>query len=177
MEGEKRKNEEATSRPPQLPRRLRPSAVASKCTRHSISDCGSRISDWIADCDPQSEIRNPKCLAGDVAATGAHPVRAVAHFHPDRMPATVLASERPVTEIVLAAQFIGDTGRGRVEIVRVANDLGSSTAVVGHVAQRDDVDAFVVRLPPAGPSSAARRLLGPAWRRPASASGKWKWHR
>src|SRR5262249_33479378 len=57
------------------------------------------------------------------------------------------------------------------------NDLGSPAAVVGHVAQRDDVDAFVIHLPPAGPSSAARRLLGPAWRRPASASGKWKWHR
>src|SRR5580765_1075385 len=132
----------------------------------------------IVDLGLRTGKRDPRCLAGDIPATGAHPVRAVAHFHPDRMPATVLVSVRPITEIVLPAQFIRDASRGRVEIVRVANDLGSPAAVVGQVAQRDDVDAFVVRLPPAGPSSAAaRRLLGPTRSRPASASGKWKWHR
>jgi hypothetical protein len=44
--------EEATSRPPQLPTRLRPSAVASKCTRYStgtqhFSDFRFQTSDWI----------------------------------------------------------------------------------------------------------------------------------
>src|SRR2546425_5341475 len=46
-------SDEATSSPPQLPSRLRPSAVARTGTAHSIADCGLRIADCglrIADC-------------------------------------------------------------------------------------------------------------------------------
>src|SRR6185436_16549615 len=66
-------------------------------SRANARDILFRIADWIA--DPKSDVQYPRCLTGDIAATGAHPVRAVAHLNPNRMPATVLVSERPITEI------------------------------------------------------------------------------
>src|SRR5213596_2267581 len=51
MGSENRTRDDATSRPPQLPSRLSPSAVAIECTGHSIADCGLRNADWtITEC-------------------------------------------------------------------------------------------------------------------------------
>src|SRR2546428_12943752 len=114
-------SDEATSSPPQLPSRLRPSAVARTGTAHSIADCGLRIADCgmrnaecglivdcrvIVDCcrltsqspidqstiNPQSAILNPQWLARNISAARAHAVVAVAQFDADRMPAAVFLS-------------------------------------------------------------------------------------
>ena len=85
----KRRSEEATSRPPQLPRRLRPSAVASRGTRHSISDRGS--------VGLRTRLRSAVSEMLSWRRTRAARARgsAVAHFDADRVPAAVLLSGRP----------------------------------------------------------------------------------
>src|SRR5216684_3614355 len=114
----KNTSDEATSRPPQLPRRLRPSAVASTCTRHSIADRGLRIADWIADwiadCDWRSAI-----LARDVPAARADAVIAVPHFDADGVPAAVFLAAGWIAQIVLLAQLVGDVRGRRIEVARV----------------------------------------------------------
>src|SRR5580765_8665672 len=93
------------------------------------------------------------------------------------MPAAVLLSARRVAEVVLLAQLVGDArGRG-VEIARIADDLGAPAAVVGHVAERHDVDTIVIRIAAAVPAvaaaaaSSARRLPRVDGRR----SAEWAW--
>ena len=145
---------EATSRPPQLPRRLRPSAVASTGTRHSSF--------------------------ADISPSRADAVGAIAELDADRVPAAVFLSARRIAEVVLLAQLVGDAGGRRIEIARIADDLGAAAAVVGHVAQRHDVDAIVVQTAAstsaAAPATAPRRAAGAgrsaACRRTDRAPGK-----
>ena len=140
MRSLKSSSDEATSRPPQLPRRLRPSAVASRGTRHSSVR------------DGLSSRRTPP---------RAHAIaRGSAHFDADRVPAAVLLPGRRVAEVVLLAQFVGDARRRRIEIARVADDLGAAAAVVGHVAQRDDIHAIVDRRAATRPPAARRPAAG-----------------
>src|SRR5262245_55631203 len=81
------------------------------------------------------------------------------------MPASVFLLRRLVSEVVLLAQFIGDGGRGRIHIARIADDFGLTAAVVRHFTQRRDVDA--VGEDAAGRSAAlpAENLKAPAWAR------------
>src|SRR5689334_10812777 len=97
-------SDDATSSPPQLPRRLRPSAVARTGTRHC----------------------NVGRLTGYVSPAGADAVVAVAQLDADRVPAAVLLAVRRIAEIVLLAQLVGDVRRGRIEVHWIANDLGAA---------------------------------------------------
>src|SRR5262245_2874263 len=90
------------------------------------------------------------------------------------MPASILRCRGRVSEVVLLADFVRDAGGGRIDVARIPNDLRASAAVVGHVAECNDVDAFIAwprslaaiaaenlrpyRVPPAaGPPAAAGR--------------------
>src|SRR5438105_10492846 len=116
--------------------------------------CKSAISNW------HSAI----ALACHVPAPCTHAVVVVAHLDADRMPLAVFRAARLVSQIVLLAQFVGDARRRGIEIVRVANDLRAAAAIVGHVAQRRDVDAIV---------RVAARTSAPS-ARAASAASDWR---
>src|SRR5437016_1385016 len=81
-------------------------------------------------------------LACEVAAPRANAVIPVFDFNANRVPAAVLLPQRCVPEIVLLAQLVRDVRRGRIEIARVADDLGATAAIIRHVAQGADVDAI-----------------------------------
>ena len=153
----KRRSEEATSRPPQLPRRLRPSAVARRGTRHSMR---LRIA-----------VTYSRCSRGG-RGRGSVPFRTSTRMvcqRPSFFP------RRRIAEVVLLAQFVGDARGRRVEIARVADDLGAPAAVVGHVAQRGDVDAIVAGDAAASCRCAAERSAAAARPPlPAPATGKRK---
>src|SRR5947209_2113582 len=134
---------DATASPPKPPSRLRPSATASKGTRHSIS-------------------------ARDVTAARAHAVVAVPHFDTDRVPAPVFLSACLISEVILLAQLVGDARRRRIEIACVADDLGTPTAVIGHLAQRDDVDSVVAACAARPPARAAAATAPRRRKRPPS---------
>src|SRR5438034_388421 len=127
----------------------------------------------------EKAIDRVRDLTRDVPAPCANAVVAGTDFDPDRMPAPVLLCRRWVTEIVLFAQLVRDVRRGRIQVARIANDLGAAAAVVGHVAQGDDVDAIIVWRPAARPASAssAVRRLRPASSTAAPARRKWEWNR
>src|SRR6185436_16286220 len=92
-------------------------------------------------------------LRRDVAATSTDPVTRIAELHANGMPAAVLFSGREVSERVLLAEFVGDGGGRGVEVLRIAHDLGPSSAVIGQVAQRSNVD----RVAASGPRATLRR--------------------
>src|SRR5438132_671378 len=101
-----------------------------------------------------------------IAATRSNSIRVILDFHPNRVPPAIFLSRRWIAQVVLLAQLVGDTrGRG-VEIPRIADNLGAAAAVVGHVAQRGDVDAVVTAR--ARPSAAAAGAAGHADRRPSA---------
>src|SRR2546430_1220840 len=105
---------DATASPPKPPSRLRPSATASKGTRHSIP-------------------------ARDVPAGRGQGVVAVPHFDRDGVRAPFFLPSSLISEVVLLPHPVGDARRRRMEPACVANALGPPAAVIGHLAQRDDV--------------------------------------
>src|SRR6267142_3922316 len=96
-----------------------------------------RVTDSIR--NPQSSLRNSGCY---ISPAGAHAVVAVADFDADGVPAAVFLPAGRIANVVLLAQLVGDVRRRRIEIARVADDLGPPAAVVGHIAQRRDVHAI-----------------------------------
>src|SRR5205823_3788878 len=161
-----------------------------------IADCGGRIAGdelRMADCGlairNQSATRNPRSAmsACYIPSACANAVVVVSDLDADRMPAAVLRAGGLVAEVILLAQLVGDARGGRIQIARIADDLGTTAAVVGHVAQRLDVDAIVVASAPAGAASATagRSADGTARRPPADSaadrriarSSAWKGHR
>src|SRR5262249_7372996 len=79
-----------------------------------------------------------------------------------------------VAEIVLLAQFVGDAFSRRIDVARIANDLGTAATIVRQVAQRDNVDAIVSwpasRIAAALTENLSQQREAPTW--PAS-PGKW----
>src|SRR3954452_8465596 len=103
----------------------------------------------------------------DVTPACTDAIIAIAKFDTNRMPSSVLLAFGRVAEIVLPAQFVGDVRGRRIQIARIADDFGAAAAVVGHVTQRDDVDAVVIALLRARPALAAAA----SWRtRPPAAA-------
>src|SRR6267142_3038246 len=135
-----------------------------------------RVTDSIR--NPQSSIRNSGCY---ISPAGAHAVVTVADFDADGVPAAVFLPAGRIADVVLLAQLVGDIGSGWVEIARVAHDFRSATAVVGHVAQRGDVDPIVAADRRSRPSAtAASAPAADRRRRPAgtpAAAGERKGHR
>src|SRR5262245_26474747 len=117
------------------------------------------------------------CSARCVAATGADAIAVAADFDTDGMPPAVFLPTGWVAQIVLLAQLVGDACRRGIEIVRVADDLGPTAAVVGEFAERQTVNwvGAMLDVPPTG--GALRIGRGPA-RTPATAAWrKRKGHR
>src|SRR5512138_3657185 len=81
----------------------------------------------------------------------------------DRVPLAILRSIRRVSQVVLAAELVGNAGRRGIQIACTADDLGPPAAVVGDLAQRERVHA-IVHAP-----SASRIRRGVRWRR------RWWW--
>src|SRR5262249_24576732 len=106
-------------------------------------------------------------LAGrDVAFACADFERRIAQLDSNGVPAPVAVSRAGIAEVVLLAQLVGNAVHGRIEIPRVAHNLRASAAVVGDLAQRDDVHP-VVRI--AGEDSAAASAA-------AGITRLWRWH-
>src|SRR5204863_1830483 len=99
--------------------------------------------------------------------------RPIARLDADRVPAAVLFPRRRIAEIVLLTELVGDVRGRRIQVASVADDFRAAAAVVGHVAQGDDVDAIVVGTGAAGPAaaSAAAWRLAREVRRPAARGG------
>src|SRR5687767_4736549 len=89
------------------------------------------------------DIMERELRCRDVTAARANLETAVPHFNTDVVPPAVAMARTRVPDVVLLAQLVGDTRGCRVEIARVTNQFGAAAAIVGDLAQRDDVDSIV----------------------------------
>src|SRR5436190_3203543 len=135
---------------PQAASMITKATVATTAAAMTRGETSGASCAWLCECAWAWGIESRSAARGgllrcEIAAAGPHQERAVANLDTDGMPAAVVGTPARVPQIVLLAELVGDPAGRRVEVARIADQLGEAAAVVGDLTQCLEVDGLAER--------------------------------